>query len=221
MRAMILAAGRGERLRPLTDTTPKPLLEIAGRTILERHLEALAGAGFRDIVINLSWLGGRIREHLGDGRRFGLRIVFSNEPEDALGTAGGIRQALRLLGEEPFLVVNGDILTDFPFADLYGAEPEGLAHLVLVDNPDHHPEGDFLLDGRTVRSHGLPRLTYSGIGVYRPGMFAVFAPGRRPLAPLLERAMSHKLVTGEHYRGLWMDIGMPQALKRARNSWPA
>lgn len=217
---MILAAGRGKRLRPLTDTTPKPLLEIGGRTLLEHHVGALARAGFREIVINLSWLGAKIRDHLGDGDRFGVRVLYSDEPDGALDTAGGIRQALNLLGEDPFLVVNGDILTDYPFADLHGLEPDGLAHLVLVDNPGHHPDGDFCLDGRVVRNQGARKLTFSGIGVYRPGLFAVFSPGRRPLAPLLAAAMRHGKVTGEHYRGLWMDVGTPENLRRARTAWP-
>lgn len=216
MHAMILAAGRGERLRPLTDTVPKPLIDIGGRPLIARHLETLAAAGFREIVINLAWRGAAIEEALGDGAEFGVQIAYSREPEGALETAGGIRRALELLGDAPFLVINGDILTDYPLADLHGREPDGLAHLVLVDNPDHHPDGDFHLDGRIVRTHGGPRRTFAGIGVYRPELFTPLAPGRHALAPLLVRAMSHKQVHGEHYRGMWLDVGTPERLAAAR-----
>lgn len=218
MRAMILAAGRGERLRPLTDTVPKPLVEIGGRTLLDRHLSALTAAGFDEVVINLAWLGEQIEDFAGNGDRWGLRIEYTREPEGALETAGGIRNALDLLGEDPFLVANGDIVTDYDFARLHGHDPDGLAHLVLVDNPDHHPEGDFHLDGRLVRNHGGPRLTFSGIGVYRPELFSALPPATAPLAPLLLKAMSHDLVAGEHHRGTWLDIGSPERLDRARRT---
>ncbi|MFU8877831.1 MAG: nucleotidyltransferase family protein, partial [Wenzhouxiangellaceae bacterium] len=165
MQAMILAAGRGERMRPLTDSTPKPLLELHGKPLIAHRIEALAAAGFRQLVINLGWLGGQIEAALGDGSRFGVTIEYSREPPGALETAGGIRHALPLLGGPSFLVVNADVLCDFPLETLHGREPEGLAHLVMVENPDHHRRGDFaLVDGR-LRLEGEPRLTYSGIGV--------------------------------------------------------
>lgn len=209
---MILAAGRGERMRPLTDHTPKPLLEAGGRRLIEYHLKALARAGFTDIVVNHAHLGVRIEQALGDGSRHGVRIAYSPEGDKALETGGGIFHALPLLGDEPFLVVNGDVWTDYPFARL-PHEPQGLAHLVLVDNPPHHPQGDFALTGSRVTSDGPARLTFSGIGVYRPELFAGCEPGVFPLAPLLRRAMEAGQVTGEHYRGRWLDIGTPQRLE--------
>ncbi|MBI2381344.1 MAG: nucleotidyltransferase family protein [Gammaproteobacteria bacterium] len=216
MKAMILAAGRGERMRPLTDTTPKPLLEVGGKPLIVHHIERLRGAGFRELVINHAWLGSQLEAALGDGSAFGLSIVWSPEGE-ALETGGGILRALPLLGDEPFLVVNGDIWTDLDFATL-NREPEGLAHLVLVDNPPQHPKGDFFLeDGRVldagrVRGGESGRLTYSGIGLFRPELFAGCADGRFPLAPLLRRAMGEDRVSGEHHRGAWFDIGTPQRL---------
>lgn len=211
MKAMILAAGRGERMRPLTDHTPKPLLQVAGRALIEYHIDALVRAGFTELVINHAHLGARIEEALGDGRRYGARIRYSAEGE-ALETGGGIFRALPLLGPAPFLVVNGDIWTDFSYAGL-PAVPAGLAHLVLVDNPPQHPDGDFVLagDGR-VSAAGAPRLTFSGIGVYRPELFAGCRPGRFPLAPLLRTAMAAGQVSGEHYDGAWVDVGTPERL---------
>lgn len=211
MRAMILAAGRGERMRPLTDRTPKPLLPVGGRALIEYHIEALVQAGIRDLVINHAHLGRAIEDYLGDGARYGARIQYSPEPEGALETGGGIRNALHLLGPEPFVVVNGDVWTDYPFARL-AAAPEGQAHLILVDNPDHHGGGDFVLDGHRVRQTGGPRLTFSGIGVYRPALFDNTEPGRFALAPLLRAAMDRDQVTGEHYRGRWVDVGTPERL---------
>lgn len=208
---MILAAGRGERMRPLTDHTPKPLLQAGGRALIEHHLTALAAAGIRDIVINHAHLGQQIEAALGAGDRYGVRLRYSREGEQALETGGGIFRALPLLGAEPFLVVNGDIWTDFPYASLPPA-PAGLAHLVLVDNPAHHPQGDFHLGDGQVRDDAEPRLTFSGIGVYRPALFDGCADGVFPLAPLLKRAMQAGLVSGEHYRGRWWDIGTPQRL---------
>ncbi len=208
---MILAAGRGERMRPLTDHTPKPLLTAAGRALIEYHITALVQAGMVDLIINHAHLGDQIERYLGDGARYGARLRYSPEPEGALETGGGIRNALQLLGPEPFLVVNGDVWTDYPFARLPAA-PEGQAHLVLVDNPPQHPDGDFVLDGRKVRQNGGPRLTFSGIGVYRPTLFEAAAPGRFPLAPLLRAAMDRSEVTGEHYRGRWIDVGTPERL---------
>jgi MurNAc alpha-1-phosphate uridylyltransferase len=212
MKAIILAAGRGERMRPLTDHTPKPLLPVAGKPLIAHHLTALRAAGIDEIVINTGHLGEQLPATLGDGRDWDIRIVYSPEPPDALETGGGIFQALPLLGSEPFLVVNGDVWTNYPFARLPAA-PTGLAHLVLVSNPPHHTEGDFALaaDGRAGES-GARRLTFSGISVLRPELFAGCAPGRFPLGPLLRRAMAADRVTGEHYAGGWRDIGTPQWL---------
>lgn len=211
MKAMILAAGRGERMKPLTDHTPKPLLTAGGRPLIEHTLLALAEAGFRDLVINIAHLGEQIERHLGVGDRFGVKIAYSREAE-ALETGGGIYQALPLLGSEPFLIVNGDIAADFPFARLRDATP-ALVHLVLVPNPPHHARGDFLLrDGRVMEAD-TDRLTYSGIGVYRPELFAECRPGRFPLGPLLRRAMRNGQVSGELYEGFWMDIGTVERLR--------
>ncbi|QQS53883.1 MAG: nucleotidyltransferase family protein [Candidatus Competibacteraceae bacterium] len=212
MKAMILAAGRGERMRPLTDHTPKPLLPIAGRPLVVHQLTALRAAGITELVINTGHLGAQLAAALGDGGAWGLRIVYSPEPPDALETGGGILRALPLLGPQPFLVVNGDLWTDYPFACLPAATV-GLAHLVLVDNPPHHPGGDFALrvNGQ-VEEVGAARLTFSGISVLRPELFAGCAPGRFPLGPLLRWAMAEGQVTGEHYRGGWRDIGTPQRL---------
>ncbi len=211
MKAMILAAGRGERMRPLTDRTPKPLLEAGGRPLILWQIEALREAGFRELVINLGHLGDRLQAALGDGARLGVHIDYSPEPEGALETGGGIRHALPLLGPAPFLVVNGDIWTDYDYSRL-PAEPEGLAHLVLVDNPPHHPEGDFALEAGRVLAEGEPRYCFSGIGVYRPELFADLPEGRFPLAPVLRRAMAAGRVTGEHHAGLWSDVGTPARL---------
>ena len=208
---MILAAGRGERMRPLTDRTPKPLLPVGGRPLIEHHLRRLAAAGYRDVVINLAWLAAQIREALGDGQRFGLRIHYSEETQGALETAGGIRHALPLLGDAPFLVVNGDIWCDHP---LTPRDPgDALAHLVLVDNPAQHPQGDFALHDGRVEDIGARRLTFSGIGYYRPELFAGLSDGPQPLAPLLRRTMAQGLVSGEHHRGTWIDVGTPQRLQ--------
>ena len=211
MKAMILAAGRGERMRPLTDQIPKPLLRVAGRALIEYHITALAEAGYRELVINHAYRGEQIVDYLGEGSRYGVRIDYSAEPEGALETGGGIRNALPLLGDEPFLVVNGDIWTDYPFARLNHA-PEGLARLVLVDNPEHHPSGDFSLDRGCVKKTGEPMLTFSGIGVYRRQLFDGYTSRRFPLAPVLVEAMVHGQVSGEYYRGHWTDIGTPGRL---------
>ena len=217
MRAMILAAGRGERMRPLTDKTPKPLLEVAGRSLIEYRLEALAAAGVRDVVINLDWCAEQIVERLGDGRSLGVRIRYSREPKGALDTGGGIHQALSLLGPGPFIVCNGDIWCDFDLRRLL-PHPHALAHLVLVNNPPQHPQGDFVLDGELVRASGYPTLTFSGIGVYRPALFERRSGGRYPLAPLLREAMKAGQVSGEHHRGMWSDVGTPQRLAALRAS---
>jgi MurNAc alpha-1-phosphate uridylyltransferase len=213
MRAMILAAGRGERMRPLTGVTPKPLLEAGGKPLIEWTLEALVRAGFRDLVINVSHLGDRIETALGDGRRWDARIRYSREAEP-LETAGGIATALPLLGSAPFAVVNGDIHTDFDFSTLHGAlAPASIAHLVLIDNPVHHPAGDFGLQNSLVTNASSPRYTFSGIGVYRPELFASVAAGSRAqLAPLLRREIDRDKVSGEHHGGSWFDIGTPERL---------
>jgi MurNAc alpha-1-phosphate uridylyltransferase len=209
---MILAAGRGERMRPLTDHTPKPLLPVAGKPLIAHHLEALRAAGIGEIVINTGHLGEQLSAALGDGRAWGVRIAWSPEPPEALETGGGIFQALALLGSEPFLVVNGDVWTDYPFARL-PPSPAGLAHLVLASNPPHHPQGDFALtDDGQVEESGARRLTFSGISVLRPELFAGCVPGRFPLGPLLRRAIAAGQVSGECYAGQWWDIGTPQRL---------
>jgi len=214
MKAMILAAGRGERMRPLTDHTPKPLLPVAGQPLIVHYLEALAGAGVRDVVINLSWLGEQIRAALGDGGRWGLRIAYCDEGPQALETGGGIFNALPLLGNEPFLVVNGDVWTDYPFEALL-RPPRDLAHLVLVSNPAHHPDGDFgLQGGRSADGDGgQQRFTFSGIGVYRRELFDECRPGPFRLAPLLQAAAAAGRVDGEYYAGGWQDVGTPERLR--------
>lgn len=209
---MILAAGLGTRMRPLTDHTPKPLLQAGGRSLIEWHLMRLREAGFTEVVINTAWLGEQLEAALGDGSHYGLSIVWSREGTP-LETAGGIRRALPLLGNAPFAVINGDIWTDFDRRRL--REPEGLAHLVLVNNPEHHPEGDFGLDSSGhVRDNASVRLTFSGIGVYHPDLFRALPDGEARLAPLLRAAMDHDAVTGEHFTGSWWDIGTPQRLQQ-------
>lgn len=211
MKVMILAAGRGERMRPLSDRVPKPLLPVAGKALVVHLIEQLARAGLHDLVVNYAHLGAQIAEHLGDGRQLGVRIVYSPEPEGGLDTGGGILQALPLLDTDPFVVVNGDIWTDYPFARL-PRTLAGLAHLVLVDNPAQHPQGDFRLHDGRVHAQGEPRLTFSGIGVYRRALFAPGAAGRFPLAPLLRAAMEQDRVSGEYYGGRWRDVGTPDRL---------
>jgi MurNAc alpha-1-phosphate uridylyltransferase len=210
MKAMILAAGRGERMRPLTDHVPKPLLPVGGKSLLGHLIDGLASAGFRELVINYAHLGEQLPARFGSGERHGVTISWSPEPDGALETGGGIFQALPRLGER-FLVVNGDIWTDYPFARLRQC-PVGLAHLVLVDNPPQHPQGDFALDHGRVQAEGAPRLTFSGIGVYHRDLFRDCRPGRFPLAPLLRAAMAAGQVSGEHYPGRWRDIGTPERL---------
>ena len=215
MRAMILAAGRGERLRPLTDTTPKPLLEVHGKALIEHHLERLANAGFREIVINLAHQGDMIRNALGDGSTWGLNIKYSQEPVGALDTGGGIQQALPHLGEAPFAVINGDVFSHYPLARLRAIKCDH-AHLVLVPNPEHNPNGDFILQAGHVFDQGQPRLTFSGISVYHPRFFACAPGGRFSVVPMLLAAMSLQQVTGEVYRGLWHDIGTIERLEALR-----
>jgi N-acetyl-alpha-D-muramate 1-phosphate uridylyltransferase len=210
-RAMLLAAGRGERMRPLTDKVPKPLLPVRGKPLIVHHLERLASSGVREVVINVAWLGERIRAALGDGSAFGLSIRYSEEGAQALETGGGIFQALPWLGSEPFLVVNGDVFTDFDFGAL-SIGPEALAHLVLVPNPVQHPQGDFGLDDGRVGETGSTRWTYSGIGLYRAQLFDGCQPGRFPLLPLLRRAIAAGRLSGEIYRGGWSDVGTVERL---------
>ncbi|WP_028695744.1 N-acetylmuramate alpha-1-phosphate uridylyltransferase MurU [Pseudomonas cremoricolorata] len=212
MKAMILAAGKGERMRPLTLHTPKPLLPVAGQPLIEYHLRALAAAGISEVVINHAWLGQQIEDHLGDGSRFGLRIAYSPEGEP-LETGGGIFQALSLLGSAPFVLVNGDIWTDYDFASLPSALP-GLAHLVLVNNPGHHAAGDFRLDGGQVfdGDQQAETFTFSGISVLDPALFEGCQAGAFKLAPLLRQAMAAGKVSGEHYAGHWVDVGTQERL---------
>lgn len=229
MKALVFAAGFGERMRPLTEHTPKPLLEVGGKALIVRHLEKLAAAGATDVVVNTSWLAPMFPAALGDGSRWGLRLHYSLEGDVPLETGGGMFHALPWLrgaggGNDAFVAVNGDIFTEHDYAAL-PREPAGDAHLVLVDNPDHHPRGDFVLrDDGHVAADGDPRLTFAGIGVYRPSLFdgwedvvagsagAQADPPRFQLAPLLRAAMARGAVTGERHRGRWTDVGTPQRL---------
>ena len=215
MRAMILAAGRGERMRPLTDRCPKPLLPAGGKPLIVWHLERLAACGFRDVVINHAHLGDRIEAALGDGRAFGLSIRYSPEPPGALETAGGIAHALPLLGTEPFLVVNGDVWCDWDFRRAHALAHKH-AHLVFVDNPPQHAGGDFCLDGETVRYAAErigPTYTYAGTGVFSPDFFSDVPDGAvMKLRPLLDAAIARRELTGEHHAGRWVDVGTPERL---------
>lgn len=215
MKAMLLAAGRGERLRPITDDEPKPLLEVGGKPLIVHLIEALVDAGHADIVINHAWLGAKIEAAIGCGAQFDARVRYSPEPEGALETGGGIFNALPLLGDAPFIAVNADILTDFPLERL-PADPDGLAHLVLVGNPDHNPSGDFALDAGRIRNQGATRHTFSGIGVYRPSLFDGRSPGRFSLTPLLRAAADDDRLSGELYSGMWHDTGSAERLRAAR-----
>lgn len=208
---MILAAGRGERLRPLTETTPKALVEIRGRSLLERHLENLRAAGIETVVINLGWLGEQIAQRVGSGRDYGLNVIYSPEGDDILETGGGIHRALPILGREPFLVVNADIFTDVPLPPAVLAEPD-LGHLLLVPRPAHKAQGDFdLREGRVCEGE-RPTYTFSGVAVYRPEFFADCQPGRFPLAPMLKDAARAGRLAGSLYEGMWEDVGTPERL---------
>lgn len=222
--ALIFAAGLGERMRPLTERTPKPLLHVGGKPLIAWHLEKLAAAGVNYVVINTSHLAEQFPEVLGDGSRWGLRIRYAYEGPTPLETGGGMLNALPLLGPEPFLAVNGDIWCNLDFTTL-PAEPSGLAHLLMVDNPPHHPQGDFRLDEQgQLHGDGTPRLTYSGIGVFRRELLdnwleitgnaanADAKPPRFKLRPLLEAAMAIGAISGSHYRGEWTDVGTPERL---------
>lgn len=221
MKAMILAAGRGERLRPLTDRIPKPLVEAGGKPLLAWHLERLAAAGCRQAVINVAHLGERIVECIGDGSRYGIELRYSREAEP-LETAGGIAAALPLLGQEPFLVVNADVYCECDFARLLGTSlGDRRAHLVLIPNPPHHPGGDFVLEGGWVGNEGGPRYTYAGISVLSPALVSRVRRGdKAQLAPLLREAAGQRLVSGERYDGVWHDIGTRERLS-ALEAWLA
>ncbi len=208
--AMILAAGRGERMRPLTDHTPKPLLTVHDKPLIVWHIERLKKAGITQLVINHAHLGEQIEQALGDGLSLGVSIAYSPE-ETALETGGGIARALPLLGEQPFLVVNGDVWTDIDYSAL-ALDEDDLAHLVLVSNPSHNPKGDFALNNGRVAAEGADKLTFSGIGLYQPRLFAGQSEERFPLAPLLRNAMSQNKVSGLHHQGIWTDVGTPERL---------
>lgn len=215
MKCMLLSAGLGKRMRPLTHQIPKPLIELAGKSLIEHHLTRLKSAGYREIVINLSHLGDMIQRKLGDGGRYGVHIEYSHEGEHPLGTAGGIVHALPLLGDKPFLVISSDIWCDHPlsFPDLV----HDMAHLVLVDNPAHHPNGDFSYESRKVSSSAGNFLTFSGIGIFKPELFKKHAVEQTALAPVLHSAITREKVSAEHYAGTWFDIGTPERLREAEH----
>lgn len=216
MKAMILAAGRGERMRPLTDVLPKPLLPVAGKPLIRYHLEALSAAGVKDIVINHAWLGHLLPLHLGSGQDLGLYLQYSDEGAEGLETAGGIKKALPLLGDAPFIVVNGDVFTDYPYQQLANKlSADSLAHLVLVPNPLQHPKGDFGINGSGIaQADANECFTFSGIAIYRPEFFSAVAEGKQKLAPYLRQAMQQNQITAELYQGIWHDIGTVQRLEQ-------
>ena len=221
MKAMILAAGRGERMRPLTDTLPKPLLEVHGKALIIWHIEKLAQNGFKEIVINIAHLGYKIAQALGDGSKWGLKIIYSDEQESgALESAGGIKKALPILGDEPFLVVNGDVFCDYEFDpnfDLQGAQ----AHLILVPNPEHNKRGDFGLQDKKVLNEASTMYTFSGIGYYSPKLFENVALQKSPLAPLLREAITNQAITGEVFKKMWHDVGTEKRLNEInKNEYP-
>ena len=213
MKAMILAAGRGERMRPLTDHTPKPLLKVADKALIEYHIEGLVRAGFADIIINHAWLGEQFEQALGSGERYGAHLMYSPEGATALETGGGIFKALPLLGSAPFVVVNGDVWSDYPFTRL-PRNMTTLAHLVLVPNPPQHPHGDFFFADGALRESGMAKSTFSGIGMYRAELFTGCRPGAFPLAPLLRVAITQGRASGELYQGAWYDIGTPERMEQ-------
>ncbi len=212
MKAFILAAGRGERMKPLTDKTPKPLLTVNGKPLIVYTIEALVKAGITDLVINLAYLGEQIENTLGNGSQYNASIKYSREGMNALETAGGIIHALPLLGNAPFLVINADIACDFPISNLINTKID-LAHLVLIKNPKHHPDGDFGLENKLIKTQATEKFTFSGIGMYRPELFASMPPGKSKLAPILRSAAQNDRVSGELHHGFWMDIGTPERLK--------
>ncbi|MBT8098856.1 MAG: nucleotidyltransferase family protein [Gammaproteobacteria bacterium] len=213
MIAMLLAAGRGERLRPLTETTPKALVEVNGESLLERHLHALQRDGVHTVVINLGWLGEQIAERVGSGADYGLRVIYSPEGDDILETGGGIHRALAMLGNDPFLVVNADIHTDMRF-DLPALADTTLGHLVLVETPAHKPAGDFDLVDNRVQNGNSPTYTFSGVACYRRELFDDCQPGRFPLAPLLREAADAGRLAGSLFNGHWADVGTPERLRQ-------
>ncbi len=217
MKAMILAAGRGERLRPLTDTVPKPLIKIAGKSLIEYHLQNLARAGFKEIIINTAWLAEKIHAELGDGSNYGVSIQYSNET-DALETAGGIINALPLLGSEPFLVVNGDIWCDFNFSNLPDLKTGIQTHLILVDNPEHNQQGDFSLQNGMVQNSQKNLYTFSGIAIYAPAFFSSQPSGATPLAPVIRQKCARNLVSGQYYNGRWTDVGTIERMQQLEKS---
>lgn len=217
MKVMILAAGRGERLRPLTDTIPKPMIKVDGKPLLGHLMTSLVKQGFKEFIVNHAHLGEQITNFLGDGRQWGVNIQFSEE-EEGLETGGGIHFALPLLGSEPFLVINGDIWTDFPFSQLAERPITKKAHLVLVNNPSHHQEGDFLLKNELVNETKGVKLTFSGISVLTPDLFSRCKPGKFPLAPILREAVSQNQVSGQSYQGKWADVGSIERLDALRKS---
>lgn len=214
---MILAAGRGERLRPLTDRIPKPLIEVGGQSLIVYHLRALAAAGISEVVINIAYRGDQIRQALGDGRWFGLRIIYSEETPGALDTGGGVANALPVLGTQPFVLVSSDVWTDVDFGALITQPLASDAHLVLVDNPPHHGDGDFGLAAGWINDRP-PRLTYAGVGVYAPRLFRAHQGQRFGLASVIRQAIAGDGVTGQHHRGRWIDVGRPSALQAAREA---
>lgn len=218
MRAMILAAGRGERMRPLTDTTPKPLLEVHGKALIVHHIERLKRGGFDEIVINVAYLGDKIINALGDGSVWGVKILYSDEQEvGGLETLGGIVNAMALLGDAPFLVVNADIYTDYAFNAAFDLG-EKLGHLILVPNPPQHEKGDFGLEGSEVLSSAQKMWTFSGIAYYNPKLFHGQSRQKAPLAPLLREAMAKRRLSGELFYGVWHDIGTPQRLQELNDA---
>ena len=219
MKAMILAAGLGTRMQPLTNHLPKPLLAVGGKPLIVWHLERLKRNGFQDIVINIAWLGHKVPEMLGNGDQFGLSIEYSDEQDElALETAGGIIKALPILGADPFLVINGDIWCDYEYMPASPLLGNDLAHLVLVDNPTHNPNGDFLLKSGRVHGSGCPQLTFAGIAYYHPDFFKQQTYGKQALPPIMRDAMESGLVSGEHHIGEWQDIGTPERLKELDRS---
>ncbi len=216
MMAMVLAAGRGERMRPLTESRPKALLEVAGRPLIEHHLESLKAAGIDNVVVNLGWHGEQIAERIGSGAAWGLTVAYSPEGDNILETGGGIHRALPLLGADPFLVVNADVFTDMPMP--HALADDALGHLVLVPTPEHKAAGDFDLNDGYIAVAEAPRLTFSGVAVYRPEFFTDCEPGRFPLAPMLKDAANDGRLTGELYEGLWVDVGTPERLEALNRS---
>lgn len=214
---MILAAGLGTRMRPLTNHLPKPLLFVAGKPLIVWHVERLKQAGIVDIVINLAWKGEKIRQYLGNGKHWGVNIAYSDEqPYGALETAGGIRQALHLLGDKPFIVVNGDIWCDYDYSKLF-LPTQSKGHIVLVANPPHNTSGDFALKGDWVKNKAEKKFTFSGIGYYCPSLFTTLSEGKRKLAPVIRQAIDRQQITGEYFQGTWHDIGTPERLYALSN----